>query len=109
MNQPYDPHLFFEKREVNQKIMMQYSFRIFKKTNELRFKENIGTLEWSKQLSDLAMSHCRDLALNRVPFGNEGLDERIKQMTFPHINVFENVACSKDRNDLPEVLKLFMI
>jgi uncharacterized protein YkwD len=98
---------FFNMSDIENKRIeedkVKFALRALDLTNEFRKKQGLPPVNWSQQLSNIGMVHSKNMAEMKVPFGHEGFNQRVSQITFPHRSVCENVAYCQGQSDIPGV------
>ncbi|EAR92960.2 cysteine-rich secretory family protein (macronuclear) [Tetrahymena thermophila SB210] len=74
-------------------------------TNQFRRQNNLPDLIWNNQLTFIGMKHSQNMAEGLVPFGHDGFNDRVRQITFSYRSVAENVAyCSAGYSNIPKTI-----
>jgi len=69
----------------------------YARVNEYRRSRGLAALAWNETIAEQARQHSLAMASGRVPFGHEGLDDRLAtiRQTIPWSAAAENVAVSR--------------
>ena len=69
----------------------------YARINEYRVSRGLAALAWNETVAAQARRHCQDMASGGVPFGHDGLDDRLAVIgqTIPWGSAAENVALNR--------------
>jgi uncharacterized protein YkwD len=75
--------------------------RIFKIVNDYRLSIGRTALAWNEAMADEERAHSQAIASGQVPFGHQGIDERIARINkiIPWSLISENVASARSAED----------
>ncbi|KAL4451118.1 hypothetical protein ABPG74_021440 [Tetrahymena malaccensis] len=103
------PNKFITLRDIeNMTIaenLQKFGKQALEYTNQFRRQNNLPDLAWNNQLTFIGMKHSQNMAEGLVPFGHDGFNDRVRQITFSQRSVAENVAyCSGGYSNIPKTI-----
>jgi len=81
------------------RIKEEIGRQVLQFTNSFRGQNSLVPLQWDDDIWEISIVHSKNMASNKVTFGDEGFSERIKQLPYSCYGAYENVFMCKENSD----------